>query len=62
LELVDEVRGERICIDTPPIIYFIEHQAKYRNIIRPVFAEIAAGNIEANYFNHYAFRSAGPSS
>lgn len=45
--LLDEVRGQRICIDTPPIIYFIEQHVKYRNIIRPVFAEIAAGNIEA---------------
>lgn len=45
--LVDEVRGQRICIDTAPIIYFIEHHVKYRNIIRPVFAEIASGNIEA---------------
>jgi len=47
LGLLDEVRGQRICIDTPPIIYFIEQHVKYRNIIRPVFAEIAAGNIEA---------------
>jgi predicted nucleic acid-binding protein len=47
LGLVDEVRGQRICIDTAPIIYFIEHHAKYQNIIRPVFAEIASGNIEA---------------
>jgi predicted nucleic acid-binding protein len=47
LGLVDEIRGQRICIDTAPIIYFIEHQVRYRNIIRPVFAEIAAGNIEA---------------
>jgi len=47
LGLVDEIRGQRICIDTAPIIYFIEQHVKYRNIIRPVFAEIAAGNIEA---------------
>jgi len=47
LGLADEVRGQRICIDTAPIIYFIERHAKYRNILRPVFAEIASGNIEA---------------
>jgi predicted nucleic acid-binding protein len=47
LGLVDEVRGQRICIDTAPIIYLIEHHVKYRSIIRPVFAEIASGNIEA---------------
>ena len=45
--LIDEVRGQRICIDTASIIYFIERHPKYRNIIRPLFAEIAAGNIEA---------------
>ena len=45
--LVDEVRGQRICIDTAPIIYFIEHHVKYRSIIRPVFEVIASGNIEA---------------
>ena len=45
--LVDEVRGQRICIDTAPVIYFIERHTKYQNIIRPVFAEIASGNIEA---------------
>lgn len=45
--LVDEVKGQRICIDTAPIIYFIEHHVKYGSIMRPVFAEIASGNIEA---------------
>ena len=45
--LVDEVKGQRICIDTAPIIYFIEHHVKYRDVIRPVFVEIDSGNIEA---------------
>lgn len=45
--LVDEIRGQRICIDTAPMIYFIEEHAKYREIIRPVFIEIDSGNIEA---------------
>jgi predicted nucleic acid-binding protein len=47
LGLVDEVKGQKICIDTAPIIYFIEHQETYRNIIRPVFSEVDSGNIEA---------------
>jgi len=46
LGLVDEVRGQRICIDTAPMIYFIEEHAKYLEIIRPVFVEIDSGNIE----------------
>ena len=45
--LADEVRGLRICIDTAPIIYFIEKHPKYLDIIRPVFIEIDNGNIEA---------------
>jgi len=45
--LVDELRGSRIWIDTAPFIYFIEKDPKYLNIVRPIFAEIDAGNIEA---------------
>jgi len=45
--LVDELRGSRVCIDTAPFIYFIEKDPKYLNIVRPIFAEIDAGNIEA---------------
>ena len=45
--LVDELRGTRICIDTAPFIYFIEKDPKYLNIVRPIFAEIDAGKIDA---------------
>lgn len=45
--LVDELRGLRVCIDTAPIIYFIEKHHKYLDLIRPIFAEIDAGRIEA---------------
>ena len=47
MELVDKLRGKRICIDTAPFIYFIEKDPKYLSIVRPIFAEIDAGNIEA---------------
>jgi predicted nucleic acid-binding protein len=47
LGLVDELRDLRVCIDTAPIIYFIERNERYLNIVRPVFAEIDAGRIEA---------------
>jgi predicted nucleic acid-binding protein len=47
LGLIDEIRGQKICIDTAPVIYFIEENPKYRNVIRPVFVEIDLGNIEA---------------
>lgn len=45
--LVEELRGLRICIDTAPIIYLIEKHPRYLNVVRPVFAEIDAGKIEA---------------
>ena len=53
--LVDELRGLRVCIDTAPIIYFIEKNQRYLNTVRPVFAEIDAGSIEAitSTITHY---------
>ena len=45
--LVDELRGSKICIDTAPFIYFIEKNPKYLGLLRPVFAEINAGKIDA---------------
>ena len=45
--LVDEIHGLRVCIDTAPFIYFIEKDQRYLNLLRPVFAEIAAGRIDA---------------
>jgi len=45
--LVDELRGLRICIDTAPFIYFIEKNPKYLRLLRPFFAEINAGKIDA---------------
>ncbi|MGA2466442.1 MAG: PIN domain-containing protein [Thermodesulfobacteriota bacterium] len=45
--LVDELRGLKVSLDTAPIIYFIEKHHKYLSVLRPVFVEIDAGNIEA---------------
>ena len=45
--LIEELRGQKICLDTAPIIYYIEEHETYRNILRPVFVEIDSGNIEA---------------
>lgn len=45
--LIDELIGLRVCIDTAPFIYFMEKHEKYHKVIKPVFVEIAAGNIEA---------------
>ena len=45
--LIDELCGLRICIDTAPFIYFIEKNPKYLGLLRPFFAEINAGKIDA---------------
>jgi predicted nucleic acid-binding protein len=47
LGLIEELRGQRICLDTAPFIYFIEEHEPYRNLVRPIFFEIDSGNIEA---------------
>lgn len=45
--LIEKLRGQRICLDTSPFIYFIEEHETYRNIVRPIFFEIDSVNIEA---------------
>lgn len=45
--LVDELQGVRVCMDTAPIIYFIEKNPKYLEILKPVFLGIDNGGIEA---------------
>lgn len=44
--LVDKLKGKRVCIDTAPIIYFIEKHPKYVDLLHPVFAAIDSGDIE----------------
>lgn len=45
--LIDELSGERVCIDTAPFIYFIEKHPKYLNLLHSLFIEVDAGNIDA---------------
>ncbi len=45
--LVDELQGVRVCMDTAPIIYFIEKNPRYLGVLKPVFLEIDTGRIEA---------------
>lgn len=45
--LATKLRGQRVCIDTAPIIYFIEKHPNYIDLLHPFFAEIDNGNIEA---------------
>ncbi|MGE0086391.1 MAG: type II toxin-antitoxin system VapC family toxin [Desulfococcaceae bacterium] len=45
--LIDQLNGTKVCIDTAPFIYFIEEHPVYLDIVKPVFASIDAGNIEA---------------
>jgi hypothetical protein len=41
--LVEQLRGSRVCIDTAPIIYFVEKHKDYFHVVRPVFAAIETG-------------------
>ena len=45
--LIEQLKGSWVCIDTAPIIYFVEKHEKYLNVVKPVFAEVEAGDIEA---------------
>lgn len=45
MELVDRFRGKIICLDTSPLIYYIERHPKYINILRPLFSEISSKNL-----------------
>lgn len=45
--LIDELHGQRVCIDTAPVIYFIEKHPKYLNLLHPLFIEVDSGNIDA---------------
>lgn len=41
------IADAKLCLDTTPIIYFIERNETYINLIRPIFAGIDAGKNEA---------------
>lgn len=45
--LVEQLKGLKVGIDTAPIIYFVEKHHLYLNVLRPVFAAIETGEIEA---------------
>jgi len=49
-----------VCIDTAPFIYFIEKDSKYLSIVRPIFAEIDTGKIDALNINHHIIRGVSP--
>lgn len=48
--LIDELKGQRVCVDTSPIIYFIEKHPKYLDLLHSFFVEVDAGNIEVITF------------
>lgn len=45
--LIEQLTGSRVCIDTAPLIYFVEQHHTYLSVVKPVFASIDAGEIEA---------------
>lgn len=44
MEWVASLRGKTVALDTAPLIYFIERNRQYRNILRPFFAAVAKGD------------------
>lgn len=40
--ILDDLRGSVVGLDTTPLIYFIEKNAKYHPLVRPFFAAMAA--------------------
>ena len=47
MELVAEVRGRKIGLDTAPIIYFVQEHPDYLGMLEPVFRGISQGEIGA---------------
>ncbi len=45
--IISKLKGQKVCIDTAPVIYFIEKHPKYIGLLHPFFAEIDNGKIEA---------------
>lgn len=45
--LIEKLLGTKVCLDTAPLIYFIEKLPPYFPLVQPVFAEIAKRRIEA---------------
>lgn len=45
--LIEDIKGNRICIDTAPFIYFIEKNSKYFRLIKSIFSEIENEKIDA---------------
>lgn len=45
--LIDDIKHSAICLDTAPIIYYIEKNAKYESSLKPLFHSIASGEISA---------------
>ncbi len=47
MELITKLQNKKIFLDSIPIIYFIERNIKYIELIKPIFEEIHKGNIYA---------------
>lgn len=47
MALITRLKGKRVCLDTAPVIYFIEEHKTYLPIVEPVFQAITKGEVEA---------------
>jgi predicted nucleic acid-binding protein len=44
---IDKLQGNIVCLDTAPIIYFMEQNAQFHSKLRPFFVELDAGKFQA---------------
>jgi len=47
LSLKERLAGSKVGLDTAPLIYFVEKHPIYLKVVRPVFAAVEIGDIEA---------------
>ena len=47
MELIQELVGSRVFIDTSPFIYFIEGHNQYASVMKEIFQRVDSGHIEA---------------
>lgn len=45
--LVEKLLDKKVCIDTAPFIYYMEHHPHYGAIVKPIFKNIEKGKVDA---------------
>ena len=43
---IDDLQGKTVCVDTSPLIFFIEEHSKYGPVLDPFFEAVSRGEIQ----------------